>query len=48
MKEALIELHGMRTVLPYVDDFLPAAGLRDLTSVMQLLESIPKRKELRR
>jgi hypothetical protein len=42
------EAQGMRTVLPFVDDFLPAANLRDLTSVIRLLESIPKRKELSR
>ncbi|MGH8927779.1 MAG: vWA domain-containing protein [Acidimicrobiia bacterium] len=32
---------GMRAALPYVDDFLPAANLADLTSVVTLLESIP-------
>jgi uncharacterized protein with von Willebrand factor type A (vWA) domain len=42
------EAQGMRTVLPFVDDFLPAANLRDLTSVIRLLESIPKRKQLSR
>jgi uncharacterized protein with von Willebrand factor type A (vWA) domain len=42
------EVRGMRTVLPYVDDFMPAASLRDLTAVVRLLESVPKRKELAR
>ena len=32
---------GMKAVLPYVDDFLPAANLKDLTSVIELLESVP-------
>ena len=32
---------GMKAVLPYVDDFLPAANLSDLTTVIRLLESIP-------
>ena len=32
---------GMKAVLPYVDDFLPAANLADLTTVIKLLESIP-------
>jgi uncharacterized protein with von Willebrand factor type A (vWA) domain len=32
---------GMKAVLPYVDDFLPAANLSDLTTVIKLLESIP-------
>ncbi len=35
------ETRGMRTVLPYVDDFLPAASLVDLKSVVRLLESVP-------
>lgn len=42
------EVRGMRTVLPFVDDFMPAASLRDLTAVVRLLESVPKRKELAR
>jgi uncharacterized protein with von Willebrand factor type A (vWA) domain len=42
------EVQGMRTVLPFVDDFLPAANLSDLTAVVRLLESLPKRKELQR
>jgi uncharacterized protein with von Willebrand factor type A (vWA) domain len=42
------EVQGMRTVMPFVDDFLPAANLSDLTAVVRLLESIPKRKELSR
>jgi uncharacterized protein with von Willebrand factor type A (vWA) domain len=31
----------MKAALPYVDDFLPAANLSDLTTVVRLLESIP-------
>ncbi len=38
------ETRGMRTVLPYVDDFLPAASLADLRSVVSLLESVPARR----
>lgn len=32
---------GMQAALPYVDDFLPAANLSDLATVVELLESIP-------
>lgn len=32
---------GMKAALPHVDDFLPAANLSDLTTVIRLLESIP-------
>ena len=32
---------GMKAVLPHVDDFLPAANLSDLMTVVKLLESIP-------
>jgi uncharacterized protein with von Willebrand factor type A (vWA) domain len=35
------ETRGMRTVLPYVDDFLAAASLVDLEGVVRLLESVP-------
>jgi uncharacterized protein len=35
---------GMKAVLPYVDDFLPAANLADLTTLVKLLESIPARR----
>ncbi len=35
------ETRGMRTVLPYVDDLLPAANLVDLKGVVRLLESVP-------
>lgn len=38
------ETQGMKAVLPYVDDFLPAASLRDLTDVIRLLESVPARR----
>lgn len=34
------ETRGMKTVLPYVDDFLPAANLTDLGQVIGLLESV--------
>jgi uncharacterized protein with von Willebrand factor type A (vWA) domain len=37
------ETRGMQAALPYVDDFLPAANLTDLTSVVALLESVPAR-----
>jgi uncharacterized protein with von Willebrand factor type A (vWA) domain len=33
------EVRGMRTVLPYVDQLLPAASLADLAKVVRLLES---------
>ena len=35
------ETRGMRAVLPYIDDFLPAASLLDLRGVVRLLESVP-------
>ena len=35
------ETRGMRTVLPYVDDFLPASNILDLAEVVRLLESVP-------
>ena len=38
------ETRGMRTVLPFVDDFLPVGTLSDLAAVVRLLESVPKRK----
>jgi uncharacterized protein with von Willebrand factor type A (vWA) domain len=38
------ETRGMRTALPYIDDFLPAASLSDLSEVVRLLESIPARR----
>ena len=34
---------GMRSVLPYVDDFLPVANLGDLRDLVRLLESVPAR-----
>ncbi|MCY3538642.1 MAG: VWA domain-containing protein [Acidimicrobiia bacterium] len=37
------ETRGLRAVLPFVDDFLPAARLVDLAGVIRLLESIPSR-----
>ena len=37
------ETRGMRAALPHVDDFLPAANLTDLASVVALLESVPAR-----
>ena len=41
------ETRGMRTALPYVDDFLPVANLADLRAVVRLLESIPTRRGAR-
>lgn len=35
------ETQGLRAALPFVDDFLPAARLSDLTDVVRLLESLP-------
>ena len=35
---------GMRAVLPFVDDFMPVGNLADLSAVVRLLESVPKRK----
>lgn len=34
------ETRGMKTVLPFVDDFLPSASLQDLSDVVDLLESV--------
>lgn len=42
------ETRGLRTVLPLVDDFLPAGNLNDLRGVVRLLESIPPRRGARR
>lgn len=42
------QTRGMQTVLPFVDDFMPVGNLADLTAVVRLLESVPKRKELAR
>ena len=42
------ETRGLKAVLPYVDDFMPVGNLADLTAVVRLLESVPKRKELAR
>jgi uncharacterized protein with von Willebrand factor type A (vWA) domain len=39
------EVRGLRAALPFVDDFMPAANLEDLSAVVRLLESVPKRKE---
>ncbi|MCH7670154.1 MAG: VWA domain-containing protein [Acidobacteria bacterium] len=38
------EARGMRTVLPYVDDFLAASSVMDLRGVVRLLESLPLRR----
>ncbi|HUO46039.1 MAG TPA: VWA domain-containing protein [Acidimicrobiia bacterium] len=35
------ETRGMQAALPYIDDFLPAANLNDLSAVIELLESVP-------
>jgi uncharacterized protein with von Willebrand factor type A (vWA) domain len=37
------ETQGMRAAMPYVDDFLPVGTLADLSAVVRLLESVPKR-----
>lgn len=42
------ETRGMQAVLPFIDDFMPVGNLADLTAVVRLLESVPKRKELTR
>lgn len=42
------ETRGMQTVLPYVDDFLPAGNLTDLAGVIELLESSTNRELVRR
>ncbi len=39
------QTRGMQAVLPFVDDFMPAGNLADLTAVVRLLESVPKRRE---
>lgn len=36
------ETRGLRTALPHVDDFLPAATVVDLRTVVRLLESVPR------
>ncbi len=38
------ETRGMRTVLPYIDDFRSAANVTDLRQVIRLLESVPARR----
>ncbi len=35
------ETRGMRAALPFVDDFLPAANLRELRDVVRILETVP-------
>lgn len=35
------ETQGMQAALPFIDDFLPAANLRDLREVIRTLESVP-------
>jgi len=42
------QTRGMQAVLPFVDDFMPVGNFADLTAVVRLLESVPKRKELAR
>ncbi len=37
------ETRGMRTVLPFVDDFLPAATVDDLTELVAILETLETR-----
>ena len=38
------ETRGMRAALPFIDDFLPAANLADLATLIELLESVPARR----
>ncbi len=38
------ETQGMRAALPYVDDFLAGGTLRDLATLVRLLESVPARR----
>lgn len=38
------DTRGMRTVMPYVDDFMAAGTLVDLRGVVRLLESVPSRR----
>lgn len=38
------ETRGMKAALPFVDDFLPAANLRDLREVIRILEAVPARR----
>ncbi len=38
------EARGMRSVLPYVDDFVAASSVIDLRGVVRLLESLPLRR----
>ena len=37
------ETRGLRAALPHVDDFLAAASLADLETLVALLESVPAR-----
>jgi uncharacterized protein with von Willebrand factor type A (vWA) domain len=41
------ETQGMRAALPFVDDFLPAANLRDLREVIRVLETVPSHRRPR-
>jgi uncharacterized protein with von Willebrand factor type A (vWA) domain len=41
------EARGMRTALPYIDDFLAASNVLDLREVVKLLESLPSRSRTR-
>ena len=38
------ETRGMRAAMPHVDDFLGAGTLRDLATLVHLLESIPAKR----
>lgn len=39
------ETRGMKTALSFVDDFLPAANVNDLATVVELLESVPAHRQ---
>lgn len=41
------ETRGMQAALPFVDDFLPAANLRDLREVIRVLETVPSHRRPR-
>ena len=41
------ETRGMQAALPHIDDFLPAANLRDLREVIRTLETVPSYKRPR-
>ena len=42
------ETRGLRTVMPYVDDFLAGGTLRDLHGLVRVLEAVPRHRAPRR